>query len=220
MQGPADETVGSDFSLEKLEQARDQTLSVILEAAALIKPGTSEKEARALVAEIQARMGAPKSWHPPQIRFGENTVLPFGAKGKEDIRLQANDIFFFDIGPIFDGHEGDVGRAFSVGYDPEMEKCCRDAEAIWHEMREKWQKEQITGEKLYDFAKARAQNRGWVLSLEKANGHRVADFPHAARGRGSVESFSGHLAPHRWVLEIQIRHPSRPFGAFFEDLLV
>jgi len=23
-----------------------------------------------------------------------------------------------------------------------------------------------------------------------------------------------------WVLEIQLRHPTRPFGAFFEDLLL
>jgi len=219
MQGPTDESVGSHFSNELLQAARDKTLEAITEAARAIRPGWSEAEARAHVQDIQTRLGAPKSWHPPMIRFGANTLLPFGKRGEENPRLAENDILFFDIGPIFDGHEGDVGRAFTVGNDPEMKKCCRDIEAIWFEVRDHWQKTGATGTALYEFAKQATEKRGWLLSLEKANGHRIADFPHAARQRGSIEGWTDQLSSNRWILEIQIRHPSRPFGAFYEDLL-
>jgi Xaa-Pro aminopeptidase len=219
MRGPADETVGENFSVDLLDAARDKTLAVILEAAKTVKPGATESETKALIQEIQTRLGAPKSWHPPQIRFGKNTLLAFGERGVENNALEKNDIFFFDIGPIFDGHEGDVGRAFYLGSDPEMEKCCRDVERIWHEVREHWREMRATGAELYAFAEACARKHGWILALNQANGHRIADFPHAARARGSIEGFAETPAPDRWILEIQIRHPSRPFGAFYEDLL-
>lgn len=216
----ADETVGEQFQLRLLQDARNKTLEVILVASRQMTPGMSEDEARLLVADIQTRLGAPKSWHPPQIRFGENTTLPFGKKGIEGVRLKENDIFFIDIGPIFEGHEGDVGRAFSIGQDSDMIRCCRDVEIIWHEVRNKWAEKGKTGRELYQFAKIRALMRGWDLCLEKANGHRIADFPHGARMKNSVEELETVPSENRWILEIQIRHSEKPFGAFYEDLLV
>jgi Xaa-Pro aminopeptidase len=219
MQGPADETVGATFDPTLLQAARNKTLKVIEEAARRVRPGMTEDEAKRVIWDTQTALGGPKAWHPPQIRFGENTVLAFGQKGAANPALGENDIFFFDIGPIFDGHEGDVGRAFAVGDDPEMRRCCRDVELIWREVRDHWNANGVTGGELYRFAQERAGERGWLLCLQKANGHRIADFPHAARGRGSVEGFESRPAPNRWILEIQIRHPTRPFGAFHEDLL-
>lgn len=214
-----DETVGDNFEADLLIGARDKTLAVILEAARRVRPGLAESEAKELVRRIQAEMGSAKSWHPPQIRFGGNTALAFGEKGLVDPVLQDNDIFFFDLGPIFDGHEGDVGRTFSVGNDAVMQKCCRDVEQIWHEVRQRWLDEGLTGEKLYLFARRFAEEKGWLLSLKKADGHRIADFPHVARKRGSVEGFKTQPMPNRWILEIQIQHPDGAFGAFYEDLL-
>lgn len=214
-----DESVGTEFSVDAIKTARDLTLAVISEAAQNIKPGDSESYARELVKQIQQRLGAPKSWHPPQIRFGENTLLPFGVKGSDDIVLKENDIFFIDIGPIFNGHEGDVGRAFAVGQDLEMQKCCKDVAEIWFEVRNYWFEKNVSGSELYKFAKTCAENRGWILSLKEANGHRIADFPHSAKARGSIEGFENTPSANRWILEIQIRHPRRPFGAFYEDLL-
>jgi methionyl aminopeptidase len=219
MRGPADETVGEKFETDLLSQARDKTLEVILTVAAQVRPGMTELDAKALLKEIQTAKGAPKSWHPPQVRFGMNTTLGFGKPGQDNVTLQPNDIFFFDIGPIFEGHEGDVGRPFALGDDPEMKKCCHDAEEIWHEVRRHWREHKATGRDLYDFARACAQKRGWILNLENANGHRIADFPHAAKARGSIEGLEKSPAANRWILEIQIRHPQKPFGAFFEDLL-
>src|SRR4051812_17409577 len=128
MRGSATESVGPGFSVDLLQTARDKTLEVILETARLMRPGLSESQAKKLLTEIQAAKGSPKSWHPPQIRFGENTLLAFGERSAQECILKENDIFFFDIGPIFDDHEGDVGRPFALGNDPEMRKCCQDAE--------------------------------------------------------------------------------------------
>lgn len=213
------ESVGQQFQNDLLKSARDKSLAVIIEASNIIKPGMSENEAKKLVQDIQARMGAPKSWHPPQIRFGENTLLPFGQKGIENPVLKENDIYFLDIGPIFDGHEGDVGRPFFVGNNTEMAKCCRDAALIWQAVRNHWINTNENGKELYQFARNCAQNHGWQLSLDEANGHRISDFPHAARMRGTIEGFEQKPSANRWILEIQIKHPTKAFGAFYEDLL-
>lgn len=219
MSGDVNESVGDGFSGDLLKLARDKSLAVIMEASLRIKPGMSENEGRKLVQEIQSQIGAPKSWHPSQIRFGENTLLPFGKVGKENLVLKENDIYFLDIGPIFEGHEGDVGRPFVVGNDDEMAKCCSDASLIWHKVRDHWIKTNASGKELYQFARDCAESHGWLLTLEEANGHRIADFPHAARMRGSIEEYAQRPSADRWILEIQIRHPSKPFGAFYEDLL-
>ncbi|HEY8278339.1 MAG TPA: M24 family metallopeptidase [Bdellovibrionota bacterium] len=219
MQGGADETVGEIFRVDLLERARDKTFQVIQEAAAQMKPGMTELDAKTLIQEIQTRLGAPKSWHPPQIRFGVNSVLPFGERGVEGVKLQTNDIFFFDIGPIFEGHEGDVGRPFVLGNDSDYLRCRDDVETVWKEVHGHWKETGATGAELYAFAEKQASSRGWKLLLNHANGHRISDFPHAAKARGSVEGWERHPAPNRWILEIQIRHPEMPFGAFYEDLL-
>jgi Xaa-Pro aminopeptidase len=219
MQNENFESVGPDFDLRLLHAARDKGLELISNASHEIQPGMSEKDAKKILVSAQKELGSNRWWHPPQIRFGPNTLCSFGKKGADNQVLQTNDIYFLDIGPLFDNHEGDVGRTFVVGNDSEMLRCAKDVEAIWHEVRTRWQTVKESGNELYRFAEKIAQARGWTLSLPQANGHRVADFPHTVRRRGTIESFSEHPQADRWILEIQIRHPERPFGAFFEDLL-
>lgn len=213
------ESVGEKFQLDLLKRARSKALDCLMEAAGKIKPGMTEEEARKIALDTLAAHGAGKSWHTPQIRFGENTVLSFGVPGKEGVRLQENDIFFFDFGPIFSDHEGDIGRPFAIGNDPDHHRCCEDAKAIWNETRRQWKTKKTTGVELYEFAAKRAEQRGWKLSLTDAGGHRISDFPHVAKARSSIDGNALVPAPNRWILEIQIRHPEKPFGAFYEDLL-
>ncbi len=216
---PPNETVGPLFDDSKLIAARDKTLELIQLASKQIKAGMTESEAKSIIETLQKELGSDKRWHPPQIRFGENTLLPFGVPGKKDVPLKENDIYFLDLGPVFDDHEGDVGRPFVIGSDPEMIKCQEDAEKIWHVVQDHWSKTKATGAELYAFAEKTAEEYGWTLNLQKANGHRIGDFPHAAPFRGSIEGWETHPQPNRWILEIQIQHPTRPFGAFYEDLL-
>jgi len=37
---------------------------------------------------------------------------------------------------------------------------------------------------------------------------------------GNLGDFDAAPAAGPWILEIRIAHPTRPFGAFYEDLLV
>lgn len=219
MRRSATETVGEGFRADLLRAARDKALAVIEAVAPQIRPGMVEGDVNALLTKAKRALGAEKDWHPPQIRFGANTLLSFGKKGEKDVPLKQHDIFFLDIGPLFDGHEGDVGRAFVVGDDPDMRRCVADVGAIWQEVRAHWNQGEVSGDELYRFAERCAASRGWQLTLEGANGHRVADFPHTVRRRGTIEGFDGRPAADRWILEIQIRHPTRPLGAFYEDLL-
>lgn len=216
---PPNESVGAQFDESKLVLARDKTLQLIQMASQQIKVGMVESEAKSVIEALQKELGSDKRWHPPQIRFGENTLLPFGVPGIKDIPLKDNDIYFLDLGPVFDGHEGDVGRPFVIGKDPDMLKCQQDVEKIWFLVQEHWQNTKSTGAELYNFAENTAKEYGWKLNLQKANGHRIGDFPHAAPFRGSIEGWENHPMANRWILEIQIQHPSRPFGAFYEDLL-
>ena len=64
-----------------------------------------------------------------------------------------------------------------------------------------------------------SESRGWQLNLDMS-GHRLADFPHAALHKGVLAEAPFSPSPGLWMLEIQIRHPVRPFSAFYEDLLL
>ena len=86
-------------------------------------------------------------------------------------------------------------------------------------MAARWRDERLSGPALYDFARGRAEAMGWRLNWE-VKGHRVSDFPHAIYKAGALGDFEGVPATGLWILEIQIAHPIRPIGAFYEDLLV
>jgi hypothetical protein len=60
---------------------------------------------------------------------------------------------------------------------------------------------------------------GWTLNLD-IKGHRVSDFPHAIYRGGDLGDLDQYPNGGLWILEIQIAHMERPFGAFYEDLLI
>jgi methionyl aminopeptidase len=91
--------------------------------------------------------------------------------------------------------------------------------AIWDQTRQHWFENGVTGKDLYDYATEAAESLGWKLNLD-LSGHRLSDFPHSAHYDGSIADVPFPLHPDRWVLEIAIAHPERPFGAFYEDLLL
>ena len=213
------ESVGLEFREELVIQARSRTLEIIELASKQIRAGMTEDQARQMIKDLLQANQCGKSWHAPQIRFGINTLRAFGEPGAAGVVLGENDLFFLDLGPVFEKHEGDVGRTYSVGNDPEMIKIAADVEKIWKAVRDRWVETRETGYQLYAYATLLSSQMGWHLSLYEANGHRIADFPHAAKQRGSVEGLGFTPSPNKWILEIQIRHPTRPFGAFFEDLL-
>lgn len=200
-------------------QARNLSLQAVERIAKEIRPGMTQGHADRLAAEVLQAMDMQRIWHPTHVRFGSDTLKLFKEPGDDTIVLGESDIFFVDIGPVWDGHEGDAGDTFVVGEDPEMMACAEAARWLWQEVSDRWQRDRLSGEALYRFAAERAQALGWRLNLD-VKGHRVCDFPHAIYKAGKLGDFGLCPSTGIWVLEIQIAHPQRPFGAFYEDLLI
>lgn len=214
------EKCGDTFNPELLAQAQQRTWEVITEVVAYVKPGMREEEALRFTNALLEKKGAQKRWHRSWVRFGENTLKPSRAPSLPGVSLQENDLFFLDLGPVWDGYEGDAGATFAVGGDAEMKRCADDCRQIWMKVSQRWLEAPTqSGATLYSYARELAAERDWELNEAEAPGHRLGDFPHAVHYRGNLNDLPFHPAPSRWVLEIQLRHRTRPFGAFYEDLL-
>jgi Xaa-Pro aminopeptidase len=205
--------------MERLLQQRKRTYDAVVAIAAMIRPGMREEDAVTLANSMLAERQMRRGWHKVNLRFGVNTTLHFHTPSQPGVVLGENDIFFIDIGPVFENWEGDGGDTFVVGEDADLARCAHDARAVFHAARRRWLADGLSGRALYEFAAADASRLGWVLNLDM-NGHRISDFPHKAIFAGSLAEIDFAPSAGLWVLEIQIRHPTKPFGAFFEDLLL
>ncbi|PNV99587.1 M24 family metallopeptidase [Pseudomonas protegens] len=212
------EAVGLAYSLEGMLHAKRMTWEAIGQIARQVKPGMQESAAREMGLEVLREMGMERIWHPLLIRFGANTLKTFKQRSDGDPLLQENDLFFIDLGVVWDRHEGDCGATFVVGDDAEMHACAAAAKSLFDQVHDHWQSHQMAGPELYRYAQEQARAMGWVLNLD-IKGHRVSDFPHAIYRAGDLGDFAACPQVGLWILEIQISHPTRPFGAFYEDLL-
>ncbi len=214
------EAHNGNFSLEKLHAAQAKTKTCVHEVAARIRPGIKESEAYKLMMECLRDHGARKFWHPIHVRFGSNTLLGYRETADTDLVLQDEDIFFFDIGPVFDGHEGDYGETFQVGQNPEHQKIRTDVHTITDLTRTAWASQGLSGEALYAYAQEQAMSLGWHMHPPYVQGHRISSFPHSLVTTEKLGTWGAQPAANAWILEIQIRHPEKLFGAFFEDILL
>ena len=97
-------------------------------------------------------------------------------------------------------------------------KLADAARTLFDDVKHHWQTTGAGGTALYAYAERRATELGWRLNLD-IKGHRVSDFPHAIYKAGDLGDFDAYPDAGLWILEIQLAHPTRPFGAFYEDLL-
>jgi hypothetical protein len=213
------EAVGPAFAKETMLKVRGMTRAIIHDIAARVTPGMVEEDAVEMAKDILATHDMIRGWHDVYVRFGTNTLKTFGALSDPGIVLKETDIFLIDIGPVWKEWEGDGGETFTVGDNPDMARCGRDACSLFHTVRRKWENEGLSGKALYDFATAEALAMGWELNLD-LSGHRLADFPHAAIYDGPMMDVDFTPSPLLWVLEIHIRHPTAGYGAFYEDMLL
>ncbi len=212
------QAVGQNFKLATMQKARAMAWDALDRTQAAIEPGMREADAIELGEQILDDMGMEHPWHPLLVRFGANTLNVFSDRSDENTVLGKDDIYFIDMGPVFDGHEGDAGQTFVTGDDPEMAACAAASKILFDRVRGAWDGGKLSGIDLYEHAAREAEAMGWMLNLE-IKGHRVSDYPHSIHKDGKLGAFAGSPNPALWVLEIQIRHPTRPFGAFYEDLL-
>ncbi|MDH0300853.1 MULTISPECIES: M24 family metallopeptidase [unclassified Pseudomonas] len=214
----AKEAVGAPYQLALMKHAQRMTWEAVERIAQGIHPGMRESQARELSQQVLVELGMQRIWHPTHIRFGSNTLKTFKERSEGDPVLGENDIYFIDMGVVWEGHEGDAGTTFVTGNDPQMKACAAAAKTLFDEVQARWRQQGTSGVALYDFAAERARNMGWTLNLD-IKGHRVSDFPHAIYRAGNLGAFEEQPSEGLWILEIQIAHPQLPYGAFHEDLL-
>lgn len=212
------EATGSNYAPDLMNHAQARTWEAVDAIAAAIRPGMRESEATRLGKQILAELDMERIWHPLLVRFGSNTLKAFNQRSDGDPVLGEQDIFFIDMGIVWKGHEGDAGATFTVGDDADMIACAAAAKTLYQRVEAHWREAACTGVELYDFAREQAEAMGWKLNLD-IKGHRVSDFPHAIYRAGDLGDFDAQPNGGLWILEIQIAHPSKPYGAFYEDLL-
>lgn len=214
----SEQLVGPNFNLTLMQKAQEQGLAALAEIAKQIVVGMTETQANALALAVLSDFGAETNWHPPIIRFGANSCKIYSEPSDLAVHLQKNDIFFIDLGPVFQGHEADIGATFVVGDAPEHQACAAAVAAIFQQVAMHWQKTGCHGEALYAFAEQQATALGYQFNQE-IKGHRLGDFPHRLYANGRLGDLTGPVRDGIWVLEIQIRHPSLPIGGFMEQVL-
>lgn len=212
------ERVGPGFSLPGMLEARRRSIDAVNVAAAMLRPGMRTGEAIAMIDRHLEAMGAACNWHPTYVRFGADSVNTWHQPSDRNRRLAASDIVVIDIGPVWDGLEGDYGDTFVIGEDPDHLRCARAAREIFGLAREAWLGG-MTGQALYAHAEALARQYGCEL-VPEVPGHRVSEFPHALYGKRRLSDADFVPDEGIWVLEIQVRDRVRPIGAFFEDVLL
>lgn len=212
------EAVGQRFDATRMQHARTRSWAALQGIRERMRPGISEDEARTEAAKVFSDLGMERLWHPVIVRIGPNTTKTYRERSLPDVRLGENDIYFIDLGLVFDGHEGDVGDTFVVGDAPEQQACAQAARDLFKDVADKWRNEGLNGLTLYNYAHERAEAMGWRFN-HAIKGHRVSDFPHSVHQGGDLGDFEHRPSRGLWILEIQITHPTEPFGAFYEDLL-
>ena len=170
------EAVGAAYSIDSMRYAQAMTWQAIEQLAQRVRPGMRESEARDLGKQVLTDLDMQRIWHPLLVRFGANTLKTFKQRSDGDPVLGDNDIFFIDMGAVWQGHEGDAGATFAIGNDPDMLACASAANALFDRVQARWKNDQVVGLELYRYAEAQAQAMGWHLNLD-IKGHRVSDFP-------------------------------------------
>lgn len=212
-----------NFRLEGLIAAQAKTREALVKMRETLRPGMTELEIQKSCESILREMGSKKNWHRVVVRIDEDTLLKFNEPAHPGAVLHSNSIVFLDIGPVFeiDGveYEGDVGDTFAMDSDPEKIRVIDASRELFRKVTEVWRTESISGAELYVRAVQEAERLGVVLNPE-IDGHRVGDFPHQIFYRGGIGELDFKPSTGVWILEIQVRHPTFSYGAFYEDSLV
>ena len=111
------------------------------------------------------------------MRAGENT-LTLAADNPPVRQIEADDIVYVDLGPVFEDWEAGLGRTYVLGNHPggllvsALPVVFDRIQAHYHASPD------MTGEGLYAFAQKAAEDAGWRFGGVIA-GHLVSEFAHA-----------------------------------------
>jgi Xaa-Pro dipeptidase len=202
-----------------------------VEETGVIRAGVSETQINADIYALAQQMFAVDTyWHKRIVRAGRNTLAPYD-ENPPDLTVQADDIVFVDLGPVFEKWEADFGRTFVVGNDPVKLKLRDDIAAAFEEGKRYFKEHpEIRADELFDYAKQLAEQRGWEFGGPIA-GHLIGQFPHERIPQDKISLYvhpenklkmrdkgENGLERH-WILEIHFVDRVRQIGGFYEELL-
>jgi len=212
-------------------QARALRLFDAIERDGLVRPGVAERQVEDQIGELAAReFGVEKHWHKRIVRSGPNSITIAG-DNPPDRTIEADDIVYVDLGPVFESWEADIGKSYVFGEDPQKHRLVADLPRIFAEVQAHYRKNPgMTGAALYALAQDAAAKAGWRFG-GKIAGHLVSEFAHALiPGDKALYRISplnptpmnnpdGKGRVRHWILEIHLVAPDGSFGGFYERLL-
>jgi Xaa-Pro dipeptidase len=222
-----------DTRRAQLEAAQAQALKLFdaIERDGLIRQGFSEREVEDRIGELaQREFGVRKHWHRRIVRAGANSITIAG--DNPPVRtIEADDIVYVDLGPVFEAWEADIGKSYVLGGDPQKHRLVADLPRVFERVQAHYQSDpDITGAALYAFAQEAAADAGWRFG-GKIAGHIVSEFAHALipgdralnrigpQNPKPMSDSDGKGRVRHWILEIHLVAPDGGFGGFFERLL-
>ncbi len=212
-------------------QRKAEQLFIEIEVQNLIRPGVTERQVNEEIYALAYEMfGIKKYWHKRIVRAGKNTLCPY-RENPPVLQINADDIAFLDLGPIFEDWEADFGRTYVLGSDPLKLKARDDIEAAWGLGKKYFDSVfGITGSQLYEYMCSLAVRYGWIYGGPHA-GHLIGEFPHEQIQGDEVQNYihpdnhqrmrdpDVHGKPRDWILEVHFVDRVRELGGFFEQLL-
>jgi Xaa-Pro dipeptidase len=143
-------------------QNKAEALFAAIVESGLIQPGKLESELTADIHKLASeRFGVRRHWHKRIARAGSNTLLGYHDETR-DRRIEADDVVYLDLGPVFDSWEADFGRTYALGSDPHKHRLVHDIGAAFREGKAFYENNaQLTTGELYDYVVALAERYGW-----------------------------------------------------------
>jgi Xaa-Pro aminopeptidase len=217
----------------RLEAAQIQALGLFdaIERENLVRPGVSERQIEDEIGELAARkFGVRKHWHRRIVRAGVNSVTVAG--DNPPVRtIEADDVVYVDLGPVFEAWEADIGKSYVLGGDPQKHRLVADLPRLFEQVQAHYRgNPAISGAALYAFAQEAAAEKGWRFG-GKIAGHIVSEFAHALipsdkalnrigpQNPNPMRDTDGKGRARHWILEIHLVAPDGSFGGFYERLL-
>ncbi|HWT99757.1 MAG TPA: M24 family metallopeptidase [Terriglobales bacterium] len=202
-----------------------------IEKQGLIRAGATESGISKEIFRLSRDMfNAGRHWHKRVIRAGVNTIHPYQAE-PEDRVIEADDIVYVDLGPVFADWEADFGRSYVLGGDQRKRDLCALLPKVFAAGKRHFQSHaDITGAELYRFMTEQAHSLGWDFGNGHA-GHLVGEFPHEKihgdqvslyihpENTASLRSRDAFGLQRHWILEVHLIDRDKRYGGFYEDLL-
>jgi len=216
-----------------LEAAEASALALFtaIEKAGLVAAGRSERDIEQDIFTLaEQEFGVEKHWHKRIVRSGPNSVTVAGDNPPVRV-IEADDIVYLDLGPVFEEWEADIGKSYALGDNPRKQALVAELPRQFALLQAHLRGNPgVTGAALYAFAQQNAERAGWRFG-GKIAGHIVSEFAHALipgdknlnridpRNTAPMNEPDGNGRVRHWIGEIHLVECDGSFGGFYERLL-